>query len=297
MSKGTLKQNKIFGGLKPPTEDERDLQLGAIITLPKLNEIPDEFTVAEVSRIKDQGETDLCTCFAGSYASEVQEDIELSPEYQFAKTKEISGNIAEWGADMRDMLKSLCEGSLEARLVPDGLKLNLDGSNRDFIADIKNWPESLKFESKKHKKKSFFKITGPYDNFDNIRATMWKFRAERRVTITGAVWKHAWTVAPDAIIPNGEYSGGFGHAFIFNKTRIVNGKLMLVATLSNGLNFGDCGRYYFSREVVNNYFPYGAYTLLDMSKEEARELMLHNWDMKYLWLAKVVLNIKKLLNL
>jgi len=297
MSKGTLKQFKIFGGLKPPTEDERDLKLGAIVKLPPLNEIPDEFTVAEVSRIKDQGESDLCSAFAGTYASEVQEDVELSPEYQFAVTKEISGNILEWGANIRDMLKSLCEGSLEARLVPEGLKLNPDGSNRDFIADIKNWPTTFSVESKKHKKKSYFSVTGPYDSFDNLRATMWKFRAERRVVITGAVWKHAWTVAPDAIIPKEPYDGGFGHAFIFNKVRMVNGELMIVATLSNGLDFGDSGRYYFSREVVNKYFPYGFYTLLDMSQEEARELMLHNWDIKYLWLAKVVLYIKKLLKL
>jgi len=289
MSKGTLKEFKIFGGLTDHREDERDFKLGSIINLPKLSEIPDEFIVEDPFEIKDQGESDLCTAFAGTLASEIQEGLKLSPEYQFAKTKQITGNPEEWGADMRDMLKSLCDyGSVEIQNVPDSLKLDSNASNRDRISDYANWPESLDIEASRHKKRSFFKVSGPYDLFDNIRATMWKFRNEKRYVIIGAKWKHAWTVADGAVIPKDKFDGGFGHAFVFNGTKKVNDEIMLVAVLSNGVSFGDNGRYYFPREVVNRDFIWGGYTLLDISKDDAKLLIDKNMKIHLLWLAKVL---------
>jgi hypothetical protein len=295
MSKGTLKEFKIFGGLTEYVEDNNDFKLGAIVTLPKLETIPDDFTVWNPPYIKDQKETDFCTAFAGTYASAAQEGVDLSPEFQFAATKKISGDISEWGADMRDMLKSLCEiGSIESQMVPNELKIDSEGSDRDTIANIANWPESFKQKAIEHKKRSYFKVTGPYDLFDNMRATMFAFSKENRLVITGAKWKHAWTVANGAIIPKEITDGGFGHAFVFNGTKKIDGEIYLKAILSNGSDFGDGGFYYFPREVVNRDFRWGGYTLIDISKEDAHILIDRKMKLNLLWLAKV---LQKLINL
>ena len=304
MSKGTLKEIKIGGGWTPDVEDERDFQLGAIYKFPALDEIPPEFIVSPLLKIKDQGQSDLCTAFASTYASEIQEGIELSPEWQFAKIKELMGNPAEWGADIRTALKSLCKfGSVPTTEVPEELKYNDELSNRDRIADINNWPK-LEEKAIKFKKNSFFKIVGPYDLFDNIRASLWMSKKEfdkvknaslLKLVITGAMWKHAWTIAKNGIIPKQEFSGGFGHAFVFVGTKLIDNEIYLEARLSNSDAIGDNGKFYFPKEVINNYLKWGAYTLRDIEPEVAGYLIKKEWGVSMSWLAKLILFFKNLL--
>lgn len=306
MSKGTLKEIKISGGWEPDQEDNRDFQLGALYKLPALEEIPNEFTVSQVLKIKDQGQSDLCTAFSSIYASEIQEKIELSPEWQFAKIKELSGNINRWGSDIRTALKSLVKfGSLPASEVPEELKYSDEKDNRNIIANIKNWP-ALENKAIKFKKSSFFKITGPYDDFDNIRASLWQskkdFEKEKnpsllKFTITGAIWKHAWTVAENGIIPTQEFSGGFGHAFIFIGTKVFNGEIYLETQLSNGKEVGDEGSFYFNRKVINRELKWGAYTLRDEVKEDVRFLLKNNLTIRWLFIAKIINFLRSISNL
>lgn len=302
MSKGILKEIRIGGGLLPTPPDERDFQLGALYKFPALSEIPDEFTVSPLLRIKDQGQSDMCAAFASTYASEVQEGIELSPEWQFAKIKELSGDPTEWGADLRTALKSLVKfGSVSIEDVPAELRYSDEKNNRDLIADIRNWP-ALEDKAVKYKKSSFFKIEGPYDLFDNIRATLWMSKKEfdndagkislLKLAITGAIWKHAWTVAEGGIIPTEPATGGFGHAFVFVGTIKINGEIYIETRLSNGEGIGVGGSFFFSREVVNRELQWGAYTLKDISPEVAKYLIDNNWSLASSWLARIILAIK-----
>lgn len=303
MSKGTLKEIKIGGGWNPDIEDERDFQLGALYKLPALEEIPDEFTVSELLRVKDQGQSDFCTAFASTYASEIQEGIELSPEWQFAKIKELSGDPEKWGADIRTALKSFIKfGSLPASEVPEELKYSDEKNNRDIIADIKNWP-ALEDKAIEFKKNSFFKITGPYDLFDNIRASLWQSKKEfeksknpslLKLVITGVIWKYSWTVADKGIIPEQEFSGGFGHAFVFIGTKFIDGKIYLETKLSNGKDIGIEGSFYFSREIVNKELKWGAYTLKDIEPEVAKYLIKNNFGASMSWFAKLILFFQNL---
>ena len=65
----------IGGGLLELPVDERDFQFGQLFTLPSLDEIPHEFYVSKPLKIKDQGDSDLCTAFAATSVSEDQEAI------------------------------------------------------------------------------------------------------------------------------------------------------------------------------------------------------------------------------
>jgi len=304
MSKGILKEIKIGGGLQPTPQDERDFSLGAIFSIPKLEDIDKTFSLIDL-KVKDQKDSDFCTCYAGTYASEIQEGIELSPEWQFSKTKELSGNWQEWGANLRQMLKSLTKsGSRKQSDIPQEFIYN--GNNRDIIANMENWPDDLKNGDLKLRKSSFFKISGPYDLFDNIRATLWdsKIKYEKsgnksdlKIIITGAIWKHAWTVAEGGIVPSQQFQGGFGHAFVLTGVKEIDNELFIEATLSNGVDIGDRGKFYFNRETINRELLWGAYTLRDIEPELAKILIEKEWSVSMSGFAKIIMFFKKLLKL
>ena len=295
MSKGTLENIKIYGGLTPTPEDKRDIQFGALYTLPKLEALPQAFRIP-VLGIKDQKNSDLCTAFAGTLASEVQEDTVFSPEYQFAKTKQILGEHEEWGADLRSMLKSLTKyGSLPLNKVPQ--ELRYDGNNRYFIANWANWDPLYDTIAAKFRKGSYLKVSGGYDLFDNIRATIYANRKEERLAITGAIWKHGWTTAPDGVIEDKEYGGqGFGHAFCFDGWEYFRGEPYLAAPLSNGEGIGNKGYYFLPRGLVNRELIWGAYTLKDIDPEAAKILVKYHFSARFEWLANFVMAIKSIFN-
>ncbi len=304
MSKGTLKEIRIGGGLNPTPDDDRDFPLGAIYKLPALEEIPFEDFNIDLLKIKDQGQSDMCTAYASTSASEVQEQKELSPEWQFAKIKELDGDPSKWGANLRQAMKSLVKfGSILAVATPEELRYSDEKNNRDKIAQIGNWDKALGFIAGKYKKASFFKISGPYGLFDNIRATLWqsykkyqetKNPSDLKVVITGTIWKHGWTVSEGGVIPEQEFSGGFGHAFDLTGQKIIDGEIYIVASLSNGTEIGDEGKFYFSRTTIIRSLKWGGYTVRDIDPELAKYLVKKEWSVSWSWLAKIILFFKNL---
>ncbi len=120
--------NKIIGGLLPHKKDIRDFsysqKFGSIspLVLPKefYLENPEEVR----KRIKQQGGTDACTAFSLTSVSEFQEGVILSPEYQFAKIKQITGDINGFGANLRDAAKSVIKfGSIKQEDSPFELEV------------------------------------------------------------------------------------------------------------------------------------------------------------------------------
>lgn len=241
------RQNLGFG-LRPLPKDDRDFALGAFYDLPKLEELPPEFFLMP-KKIEDQDNSDLCTAFASTSVTEDQEGIEMSPEFTFAMTKEIEGDFATWGADLRSACKSHTKiGALPKVESPFSLATH----SRDFVANWTNWPQELKNKAAIHKKQNYFSVEGPYDLFDDIRASLWGYRLELRSIMTGVLWRPEWThtFSSDAfnngIIPTNELpKNGFGHAFkICGWKQIIN-EPYLIAQLSNGENIGDKGFFYF----------------------------------------------------
>lgn len=266
-------------GLRPTIRDKRNLKLGAIAKLAKLEDIPESFRFRTLG-VKNQKNTDMCAAFAATLLSELQEDIELSPEWQFAAAAE---NPDEWGLELKQVLKSLVnKGSLPRNRAP----FSLENKDADFLRRISNWPD-LFSAALPQKKKSFWEVTGPYDHFDNIRAAMWTFKAEKRGVLSGLVWH--WKL--EDVVLDGVSSNGFGHAIAY----IGFEKDHLVVQNSAGEAAGDRGLHYISRAAVNKYVEdYEAYMLLDISREEAERMLHHGikvHDNAYVYAIKAFISV------
>lgn len=274
-------------GLRETPEDLRDFQLGAITRLPHPTELPAEF-ILEPLGVKDQLDSDFCSAFAYALASEIQEGVELSPEYSFALSKELSGDPEEWGQNLRDagMAHVKC-GALEKKDAPYTVQNKPVG----FLRYLSNWPGELKEKTAHRAKKALFKITGPYDAYDNIRASMWKFRNEKRAVVTGLIW--GWSVRQ--FLLDGVPSNGFGHAVCLIGWNASG----LVLQNSAGKSAGVDGKHIISRVTVNHFVAkYGAYMFVDLTPEEAKYYLDNGIKLEDNWLMgilKVLASIFKII--
>lgn len=270
-------------GLRELPQDDRDFALGGVFGNIDINSVPvSGFVVIDPLFIKDQGDTDYCSAYAVTSVSEDQEFTELLPEYQFFRTKQIAGNPEDWGADLR----SACKSAVKFGSLP--IVMNKKGLTRDQVLDKDNWEEYYLFEAMKYRKGSYFSVNGPYDTFDNMRLALWQHRNDKCTIVTGAKWRYQWINAPGGVIQKDDFEGGFGHAFKIFGQKIINDELHLMAQLSNGVNVGDNGIFYFSREVVNRELgKYGAFMFKDMAREEAEYYLSNDFIVSTPWYSKL----------
>lgn len=279
----------IQKGLRETPEDTRDFPLGALITLPNLSDLPERFALDALD-VKDQGATDFCTAFASCTVSELQEGVLLSPEYSFAVSKMLSRDPEEWGQDIRKALKAHTKvGAIEQKDAP----FSLENKTPEFLREFSNWPGHLLPLAGFHKKKTYWKITGPYDHYDNIRAALYFFRNEKRGVVSGVVWQ--WPV--ETFFLEGTGDNGFGHCIAYLGWDRLPKNEGLVMQNSAGPEAGITGRHLVSRETVNKFVDkFGAYMLIDLSSEEAEwhlnnEVKLHdNWLVGF---VKIILSFLK----
>jgi len=270
-----MKKSFQKNSLHPLPHDQRDFRLGAISFQTNIENIPDsDWEVSGPLLIKDQGESDLCSAYAVTSVSEDQEGEELLPEYQFFKTKQISGNPDQWGANLRDACKSAVKyGSLP---IKNGLG-KFKGISRKELLNDETWPHYSDEVASCHRKKTYFSVDGRYDVFDNIRTALWKYRYKRSSIVTGVLWRYKWLEAKGGIISSQYGDGGFGHAFKIFGQKTIKGKMYLVAQLSQGKTVGDDGLFYFSREIVNREIgKYGIFMFNDIPVNQARKTMGRN---------------------
>ena len=110
-----MENNIVKGGLLPTPEDKNDFLFGSIFGLPKLKELPSEFRLNSLG-IKNQGNSTMCAAYGSTTISEIQEGVELSPEYLYAKAKQITGDWRGWGLTIRDICKAITKyGSIEKK--------------------------------------------------------------------------------------------------------------------------------------------------------------------------------------
>ena len=251
----------IYGGLNELPDDGRDLHLGNIVTLPSPTELPPTFSLGETI-IRDQGgagDNDFCTAYGTVAAAYLQDGVEGSQAWVFAASKAISGNEEAFGQDMRTIYKAWVKyGSPKRKLVevPQSLshKRYLDRYNLDLIK-----------EAKRFKKRTYVTCKGPYDAYDNIRTSIWKYRDEKRAVGIGVVF--SWPLSQTHLA--GSPSGGFGHFMIC--TGWTDEGLEIVN--SYGMSAGDKGKHTMARETINHYVKrYGAYMMIDLPAEKAREI-------------------------
>lgn len=256
-------QIKTFG-LRELPKDTRDFKLSSITKLPSLSELPEEFELP-VLTIKNQKDTDFCAACASCGASEMQEEVELNPGWSFAISKKLSGDPESYGQDLRTIMKAhqRC-GAIEENEAP----YHFSDTEDSVMRYLNNWPKELCKKAKKHLKKSFFSITGQYDAFDNIRAFIWAFKAEKRAVVMGVLW--SWPLS-QAIMRENPESGG-GHAIYAIGWKMIDREPYLVIQNSYGKDAGDDGKHYFSRKIINECVgKYGAFSFIDMPKKEAQK--------------------------
>lgn len=266
---------RIPHGLNYTPEDSRDFKLGAVFILPKLSDLPTEFDNLGQTTVRDQTErdpnNDKCTEYAIGVGDEIQEGVLTNPDFSFAVAKDMSGNPEDFGQDLRTAcLGHIKVGAIEQSEVPQGI--NVDDPKYRYL---KNWPPELLPKAFKHKKESLWLITGPYDAFDNIRASIYKFFKEGKKQPVFFGTTFGWY--PYQTFMDEPTQFGFGHAMAIKGWVKRNGKEYLKVQQSLGTKAGENGFQYFSREVVNDAFPkYKAFMLIDMSREDAEWYINNN---------------------
>lgn len=274
-------------GLKDTPRDDRDFKLGAITTLPPLSELPLEFVIPEHG-IKNQRQSDFCTAFAFAGVSELQEGVALSAEWAFAKSKELSGDVEEWGQDLR---KGAAVHTRFGCAPQSAVPFTVANESPDFLRRIENYPD-VGAQAIKHVKKSYVTVSGQYDYFDDIRAALWKYRNERRGVVTGV--RFGWE--PTKKILNTIPLDGQGHAMYINGWVTLGGVPYLRYVNSFGTRSGDNGVHYVSREVVNHFVAlYGAFMFLDMEPEQVRYMQERGITDKDNWIVQILKSVVSLL--
>src|SRR3954447_9092240 len=258
--------------LKPTPKDKRDFKLGNVFDLPKITEIPlTDWIVSSPLGIKNQARieynNDECTAYATSEAAEAHEGIEIDPNYTFAKEKMLLGDWQSFGGDLRTAMKA----GVEFGFLPISKSPFVDRP-RDFVANWHNWPTEYDAWAAPQKQQSYFSCEGPYDLFDNIRASLWHFKDKKNLVVVGSYWYPAWSFP--AIIPDTrQTTQPSGHAFLTIGQKMIGGVPYLVVQQSYGSSAGDNGLQYFSRTVVNREWKdFGAFMFVDMSPDSAKEL-------------------------
>lgn len=259
----------VSGGLLELPHDDRDLTLGGIFSRPDLSKLAESFWYSP-QRIKNQGDSDLCTGFATTTVSELQEDVELSPEYQFARTRQIAqAPVEAFGANLRDACASAVKfGSQQSSKFP----WTLEGNGRDFFAEYKNIPAYVDDFAYEHRKKTYMAPTdlSGVDLFDDIRSAIYTNRLEECAIVTGALWRPEWLSAKDGMLPPEYDQHGTPHAFVILgyqwKPSLTSSKYehFLVLQLSSGTEVGNGGLFYMDRTTANKELKYGNFLFKDM---------------------------------
>ena len=267
----------VTAGLVHKPRDKRNLKLGALITLPKLEELPDEF-ILETNEVKDQQDSDFCAAFASCLLSGLQEEVPLEPSYTFAVAKSYEPDLNSYGTSLYDILKAHTKvGAIEIKDSPFSLK----DKDQQFLKDITNWP-ILRDKANVQKKQTYLEITGQYDHFDNIRASIWKFKDKRQGVLFGVDW--AWPLS-QVVMDNVLYNGS-GHALSIIGHKKINGKDYLIIQNSYGKEAGENGKHYFSREVINTFVEkYGAFMMVDIPRDKVEYRIKNGCKLEDSWIV------------
>lgn len=271
----TTKQNKVdqhpgvqVSGSKRLLDDKRDFQHHKLFGAPAPLSLPPTLSRKPPFGIKNQAFTSFCTAYSTCAASEYQEGVELSPEWQTAKVGQVSGAPILNGADPRKALAAaVIHGSLEQALA----QWRLPDVGAEWVANWNNWPAPLDVQAFKHEKLSYFRVdTGPHDAFDNIRLALFLAQPDNGVGIAFTRWYNEWNHPTNGVMLEGKTFSNLYHAHLLIDWKDIDGQTYIVGQNSYGTAFGDAGLTYWSRGEVNRMFSTGdggAYIFRDLTPD------------------------------
>lgn len=268
-----MKKGAFKGTLNETPVDAHDFPLEGVVGSANIATLPRAYTVSSPLVIKDQGpDTDMCYGYALTSVSEDQEGVVLDPFYTVGRTRQIMGaDPSAWGADLRSACKSAvapygCRPMLSNEIVR--VTSPATQEMRDIAVRWERIPKVYDEEARRHAKKSFFSVGGGSSRFDNMRSGMYQMRMEERSILTGINWAPEWTQAKNGEVDESiEVKGArFGHAI-----KVFGWDLddWMIAQLSNGKDIGEGGIFKIHRNIIDRHCTFGAFTFLDMPREEA----------------------------
>jgi|GEM_PF-2162891 hypothetical protein len=245
---------KILGGLNLLPQDKRDFKLGAIYTLPPLSVLPKSFAL-ENPYPPDTQEDDFCSGYTCAGIAALLDGSPCSGKSAFGFSKHLTKDQDSFGQTMRDAFKAMVEiGCLSKQDEPSDFSFrsarHID-EREDFIA--------LKDKARIHRYKTYFAVQGKYDIFDDIRASLFKFRVPVAI---GLLW--GWDISQYKIDTPAE--NGTGHMiYCFGWENDY-----LLVRNSYGNEAGKEGNHLIHRSVINRDCErYGAMMPVDLPREEA----------------------------
>ncbi|MCL4399787.1 hypothetical protein M1506_00730 [Patescibacteria group bacterium] len=250
-----------FGVKKARFKDPRQFKFHKTFGAFPITSVPDTFDFGTVPVIKDQGATEWCTAFSGSYAEGGAAQEDASPERIAEKTIEYTrANPANFTGTTPQIADKVL---VKYGTIPQTSSPYQFGKDDPItITTPSNWAS---FQPTKTIQKfgASFELTsdGYLDLFDAVRATLFS----KKLPIRLAVWfQPAWEFASQGIITKemttGFESGINGHSMQADPAIVLkNGVQYLRVPNSWGTGVGDNGYYYFSREAVNLTFYVSAY--------------------------------------
>lgn len=249
--------------------------------------LPKDGTGRLPTKIKDQKLLDFCIGFAGASVREDTEKVNLSPFLTWAYAAYLRKDYKSWGMDMGNLAKS----AIKCGFIEEEEANYTSDMDRNFLAQLKNYPSELIEKAKKHKAKSYFWIDGDYSFFDNIRVALYQHNSENLTILTGCDFKMSWLNEPKGIIKAyNKKEKSFGHALKLYDFCEINGEQYIKAQLSNG-TIGDNGTMYFHKDIVNSpVFGYGAIMFIDEDLDSVKQ---EQWSL----IAKILDALEKVLKL
>jgi hypothetical protein len=206
----------------------------------------------------DQQDTEFCTAFGEAVSQGYEQGVPMSGEWQTAKESEFVGYPILAGADpVPSMMATSINGSLPRAFAP----YSLQGRTPEYIANWQNWSVALDKLARDYMPGVPFYVDGPYDVFDNVRNALWKsYKAnEKGVVKAFGFWYDSWnkqamTPAAKGVVELPTDEPISRHRYNFIDWTTSNGKLYLVAALTQGTTYGDKGFLYMDRGTVNKVF-------------------------------------------
>lgn len=279
--------NNQQGGLKPLKKDHRDIQLGKIMFLPRLEDLP-ETLGRKPFEIVDQDGNDFCAAASTGQEKALMEN--KSPFYPalFAIGKWLAKEDPNsWGLSMRNIYTAANYSVPMMEDAPTDLKQKLIEQDWDYLRNIENYPKDFIESGKKYKNRTYASVWHPkYDAYDTCRAALYKFREENRTIGVGVIF--GWSI--EDYILSGIPKKGYGH-----KMYILDyDEEGLIVPNSYGKKAGEGGIHRMTRETVNAFADkYGLMMGIDMDKEMAKELQKRgDWALAGLW-SKILIMFRR----